>query len=152
MRHLNEAQKPNPALTPFSALVGEWSTLGTHPYFPGKTLHGRTTFEWIEGGAFLMMRSEIEEPEIPSGIAIFGSDDVTKEFFMLYFDERGVSRKYDVVVGNKTITWSRSSAQFSQRMAVTIGDDGATFVSKGEMSRDGGAWEPDLELTYTRAR
>jgi hypothetical protein len=152
MRHLNEAQKPNPALKPFSALVGEWSTLGTHPYFPGKTLHGRTTFEWIEGGAFLMMRSQIDEPEIPSGIAIFGSDDVTKEFFMLYFDERGVSRKYDVVVGNKTITWSRSSAQFSQRMAVTISDGGATLVSKGEMSREGGAWEPDLELTYTRAK
>ena len=152
MRHLNEAQKPNPALKPFSALVGEWSTLGTHPYFPGKTLHGRTTFEWIEGGAFLMMRSQIDEPEIPSGIAIFGSDDVTKEFFMLYFDERGVSRKYDVVVGNKTITWSRSSAQFSQKMALTVSDDRATLVSKGEMSRNGGAWEPDLELTYARAR
>jgi hypothetical protein len=152
MRHMNEAQKPNPALEPLRALVGEWSTVGRHPYFPGKTFRGRTTFEWIEGGAFLMMRSEIDEPEIPSGIAIFGSDDVTKEFFMLYFDERGVSRKYDVVVGNKTITWSRSSAQFSQKMALTVSDDRATLVSKGEMSRNGGAWEPDLELTYTRAR
>jgi hypothetical protein len=26
---------------------------------------------------------------------IFGSDDATGEYFMLYFDERGVSRKYD---------------------------------------------------------
>jgi hypothetical protein len=38
------------------------------------------------------MHSEIDEPEIPSGIAIIGSDDATDEFFMLYFDERGVSR------------------------------------------------------------
>ena len=42
------------------------------------------------------MRSEIDEPEIPSGLAIFGSDNATGEYFMLYFDERGVSRKYNV--------------------------------------------------------
>jgi len=41
------------------------------------------------------MRSEIDEPGIPSGVAIVGSDDATGEYFMLYFDERGVSRKYD---------------------------------------------------------
>jgi len=30
------------------------------------------------------MHSEIDEPGIPSGIAIFGSDDSTKEYYMLY--------------------------------------------------------------------
>jgi hypothetical protein len=92
----HEASIPNPALKPLSVLVGTWRTTGTHPYLPNKTLHGRASFEWIEDGAFLLMRSEITEPEIPSGIAIFGSDNVTGEYFMLYFDERGVSRKYDV--------------------------------------------------------
>ncbi|MGP8267955.1 MAG: DUF1579 family protein [Beijerinckiaceae bacterium] len=96
MRPKNEAEKQNPALEPFAALVGEWTTVGTHPYVPAKTFHGRGTFEWIEGGAFLLMRSEIDEPEIPSGLAIFGSDNATGEYFMLYFDERGVSRKYNV--------------------------------------------------------
>jgi hypothetical protein len=38
------------------------------------------------------MRSEIDEPEIPSALAVFGSDDATNEFFMLYFDERSISR------------------------------------------------------------
>src|SRR6478609_7885638 len=90
-----EAVKPNPALAPMSALVGMWSTVGTHPLVPGKTFHGRTSFEWIEGGAFLLMRSEIDEPEIPSGIAIFGTDDETGECSMIYFDERGVSRHYE---------------------------------------------------------
>ena len=84
----SEALKPNPALKALEGLVGRWETLGTHPYLPAKTLHGRATFEWIEEGAFLMMRSEIDEPEIPSGVAIFGSDDATGDFFMLYFDER----------------------------------------------------------------
>ncbi len=146
----HEALIPNPALKLLSILVGTWKTTGTHPYFPDKTLHGRASFEWIEGGAFLLMRSEIVEPEIPSGIAVFGSDNATGEYFMLYFDERGVSRKYDALFERKVVKWWRTSAEFSQRMTLTLADDDKTMVSRGEMSKNGGAWEPDLELTYTR--
>jgi hypothetical protein len=85
----HEAAISNPALKPLSFLVGEWRTEGSHPKFPGKTLHGRTSFGWSDGGAFLVMRSEIDEPGIPSGIAIFGTDDDAKECSMLYFDEPG---------------------------------------------------------------
>ena len=92
----HKAAIQNPALKAFSVLVGEWQTVGSHPYLPDTTLHGRTSFTWIEGGAFLVMRSEIAEEKIPAGIAIFGSDDASGEFFMLYFDERKVSRKYQV--------------------------------------------------------
>ena len=145
-----EALKPNPALRVLDALVGAWATEGTHPYLPGKTLHGRATFEWIEGGAFLRWRSEIDEPEVPSGIAIFGSDDATGDYYMLYFDEREVSRKFDVSIERNVVRWQRSSPDFSQRMVLTVADDGGTMHGKGEMSRDGGAWEPDLELTYSR--
>ena len=63
----HEAAIPNPALQPLSFLIGEWSTEGSHAQLPGKTLHGRTSFRWSDGGAFLVMRSEIDEPEIPSG-------------------------------------------------------------------------------------
>ena len=146
----HEARKPNPALMALQPLVGVWGTTGTHPLVPGKTFHGKTSFEWIEGGAFLLMRSEIDEPEIPSGIAIFGSDDASGELFMTYFDERDVSRKYDVAIdGNRLRCW-RNSPAFSQRMALTISDDGKTMHSQGEMSRDGGDWEPDLQLTYSK--
>jgi hypothetical protein len=148
----NEAQKQNPTLESFSVLVGKWSTVGTHPYFPGKLAHGRSTFEWMEGGAFLIMHSEIDEPGIPSGIAIFGSDNETGKYFMLYFDERGISRKYDVSFEKNIMTWWRNSPELSQRMVLTIADDDKTITSKGEMSKNGGAWEPDLELTYTRAK
>ncbi len=92
----NEASKQNPALQPLTMFIGEWVAQGTHPYVPDTVLHGHVSFEWIEGGAFLVMRSSIDEPRFPSGISIFGSDDVTGELFMLYFDERDVSRKYDV--------------------------------------------------------
>lgn len=146
-----EAFKPNPALRALEMVIGSWDTVGTHPYLPGKTLHGRTTFEWIEGGAFLLMRSEIDEPEIPSGIAIFGSDNATGEYHMLYFDERDVSRKYDISIERNIVRWQRSSPDFSQRATLTVADDGRTIVSRGEMSRNGGPWESDLELTYSRS-
>lgn len=150
MNSHNEAQKQNPALLPFKVLVGEWKTTGTHPYFPGKTFHGHVSIQWIEGGAFLCIHSEIDEPEIPSGISIIGSDDHTKEFFILYFDERGISRKYDVTFEKNTFTWTRMNPEFSQRMVLTIADDGKSISSKGEMCKNEGKWEPDLELTYTR--
>jgi hypothetical protein len=147
----HEAAKPNPALEPLGVLVGVWATVGTHPLVPGTTFHGRTTFAWLEAGAFLIMHSEIDEPDIPSAIAIFGSDDETGECSMLYFDERGVSRRYTVSLRDAEWKWWRETAEFSQRFTGAIAADGRTIVGRGEMSRNGASWEPDLQLTYTRA-
>lgn len=38
------------------------------------------------------------------------------------------------------------------RFTGTIASDGRTIVSRGELSRDGEHWEPDLALTYTRMK
>jgi hypothetical protein len=146
----SEALKPNPALEPFRPLIGTWKTVGTHPLVPGITFHGRTSFEWIEGGAFIMTRSEIDEPKIPSGVAILGSDDATGECTMIYFDERGVSRNYKTSIRENEWTWMRNAPGFSQRFTGKISADGRTMESSGELSKDGKTWEPDLALTYTR--
>ena len=148
----HEAAIPNPALKLFGSLLGEWKTIGSHPYLPNVVLHGRTSFKWMEGGAFMIMHSEIDEEGIPSGIAVFGSDDATEEYFMLYFDERKVSRKYNVEFKNNTMIWWRNSPDFSQKCTLTISDDGATIISKGELSRDNNTWENDLELKYTQIK
>lgn len=147
-----EALIPNPSLAAFKAVIGTWTTTGTHPMVPGTTFHGRTSFDWLEGGAFVVMRSEIDEPQIPSGIAIFGSDDVHKSISMLYFDERKVSRHYEVSIKGNVLRWWRNAPDISQRYTLTIANDGQTLRGVGEMSKDGGAWGPDLELTYTRQR
>jgi hypothetical protein len=146
----HEAHKPNQALQPFHVLIGTWNTVGGHPLMPGVIVHGQSSFVWIEGGAFLTMRSAIREPGIPTGIAIVGSDDATGEYFMLYFDERGVSRKYDMSLRDNVWRWWRNAPGFSQRFTGTLSDDRRTIVGKGELSRDGATWEGDLELTYTR--
>jgi len=96
------------------------------------------------------MHSEIDEPEIPSGIAIFGSDDAAGPWSMMYFDERGVSRRYAVTVGDDEVTCERDDAAFSQTMTFRAGSDGKTLTSTGRMRRDGGSWEEDLTLTFRR--
>jgi len=136
MKSFEEAAIPNPALNPFTVLIGEWKTVGTHPGAPGVTLHGNSSFKWIEGGAFLAWYSTINQPGFPTGIAIFGSDDATGEYFMLYFDERKVSRKYEVLVQGNTIQWWRNTPNFSQRYTWTIADNGKTIIGKGQLSKD----------------
>jgi hypothetical protein len=135
-----EAQRPNPALAPLVPLLGEWRTTGTHPLAPGTTFHGRTSFAWHEGGAFVLMRSEIDEPEVPSGVAVIGSDDAAGTF----------TRRYTVEVGDGEVSWHRDEAGFAQRMVLTVVGDGARLEARGTMSRDGGPWADDLQLTYER--
>ena len=65
----------NPALKPLSVLVGNWKYVGKHRLLPDTTLLGHTTFEWLEGGAYLIMRDHDGDKDIPSSTSIFGSDD-----------------------------------------------------------------------------
>lgn len=146
-----KASIPNQALNGLECLVGDWHTTGSHPFLPGITLHGRTSIEWLEGGAFLIMRSEIDHPELPDGIEIFASDNMTHEIFMLHFDSRGVSRKYDVSLTKNGLKWRRDEPSLSQRFTLSLQDNGK-MISTGEMSRDGAAWEEDLQLTYERSK
>jgi hypothetical protein len=53
------------------------------------------------------------------------------------------------MAGNQ-LKWWRDDSKLSQRFTLSIGDNGNKLVSKGEMSRDGAAWEDDLALVYVR--
>lgn len=142
----------NAKLAPLAILIGEWSTIGSHPALPGVTLHGKVSFEWQENGAFLVMHSHIDHKDFPDGVAIFGSDDEHDEYAMLYFDERGVSRKYISSLAKNVWKWCRDDSKFSQRYSGQISEDRNAIAVKGEMSRNGKAWEKDLELMYKRIR
>ncbi len=141
----------NPRLQGLAALIGEWTTVGTHPQLPGKTFHGRATFTWLESGAFLLFHSHTDEPEIPDGIAILETDAARPNAgTMLYFDVRNVSREYRWAVSDNVWTWSRDEPCSGERMVLTIAEDGQSIEAKGKMSQNGQAWAPDLRLTYAR--
>ena len=143
------ARIPNPALQPLQFLIGEWRTEGTHPLVPGKTLPGRTSFAWHEGGAFLIMRSEVHEPKFPSGVAIIGTDEEGRAT-MIYFDERKVARLIDVSIGEDAVSLRHKGPDMEQTLTITRGD-GDTLVSKGRIAEDGGKWADDLSQVFRRA-
>ena|SRR5690349_3481134 len=140
----------NQCLVAFGPLLGEWTTSGTHPYLPGRSLRGRVSFQRVEDGAFVRMRSTSAEREIPSGVAIFGTDDAEGAGTMLYFDERGVSRRYVFEFREGKLSWWRDDPAFRQRFTISV-QPGGRLSGKGEMSREGAPWEGDLDLEYQRA-
>ena len=136
----------------FRPLIGVWTTEGHHTMMPGVALHGRTSFEWHEGGAFVLMRTEIDEPGIPSGLAIIGSDDEAGALTMLYFDERTVSRRFEVETSDGAVRWWRTAPGFSQRYVLTMSPDGDTLRGESSLSTDDSTWARDLALSYTRTK
>lgn len=140
----------NPHLAGFAPLLGAWTTSGTHPYLPGRRLRAHVVFESIEGEAFVRMRSVSEDHEVPSTVALFGTDDAEGEGFLLTFDTRGVSRRYRFSCRDGELVWWRDDPSFRQRFTLRVQPDGQRATGRGEMSRDGAPWEPDLALEYER--
>ncbi len=141
--------KPNPALKDLEILVGEWDTAGFHPGIP-YPVRGHSSFGWLEGGAIFFWRSSYERDLPPSGIAFVGRDDAGANYCMLYYDQRGISRVYQMSLEGKIWRLWRDSPGFFQRMTGTFSDDLNSVSVHGEKSSDGSNWEQDLDLTYTR--
>lgn len=153
MNRQPEVQAPQPTapLRQFDILVGEWNMVGTHPAFPG-AVQGHSSFEWLMDGGLLVWRFDWDRPGPPSAISVIGHDDTVRTCSMLYSDERGVSRIYQMSLEGRVWKMWRQSPDFSQRVTGTFSDDGNTIISHGELSRDGAKWEQDLSVTYTREK
>ena len=104
-----------------------------------------------EAGAFIIMHSSIEEPGVPTGVAIIGGDEMLGTYSMIYFDERGVSRICHASMQGNIFRWWRDAPGFHQRYSLTVSKDQQSIVGKGELSKDGSNWEKDLNLDYTKA-
>jgi hypothetical protein len=147
-----QQQPPQPtrSLKQFDSLIGEWMMVGTHPHLPS-SVQGHSTFEWLREGALLVWHFNWEDGKgIPNAYSVIGQDDALEPCSMLYTDERGVARIYQMTLADGVWKMWRESTGFSQRMTGTFSADGNTITWQGELSRDGSTWEPDLMVTYTR--
>ena len=161
----------NRALDHLDAFAGEWEAEATHPLIPDTVFRGRSTFEWLDGGHFLIWRmADYDRPGIPNGLAILGchdaddadgsdgtdssgpSSDSPEGCTMHYFDERGVFRVYQFGAEQGVWRFWRNRPNFSQRYVYTLSADGDTISGGGELSRDGTTWEPDLQMTFRRVK
>ena len=130
-----------------SALIGEWTTEATHPMVPDTVVHGRATFEWLEGEQFLINRESNDHELFPDSVSIIGNTDGLQ---MHYFDSRGVHRVNEVSVGPGLWKWWREQPGFSQRFTGTVEDEGSTITGLSQLCRDDSTWKDDLAVVYRR--
>ena len=137
----------DPLLEPFDALVGTWSTEATHPLFDG-IVAGTVTFEWLEGGRFLIQRSRNEHDLFPDAICLIGPPEAGEGLVMEYFDSRGVRRTYGISLDGGVLRMWRDHPGFDQRFSATLAPD--AFEGLSQLAETPGDWKDDLKVTYRR--
>src|ERR687894_453641 len=109
----------DPALEPFDALIGAWATEATHPLFDA-VVPGSITFEWLEGGHFLVQRSRNEHELFPDAISVIGAAEAGDGLVMEYFDSRGVRRTYGISLDGGVLRIWRDHPGFDQRFSAEL--------------------------------
>ena len=136
-----------PALDPFEALIGTWTTEATHRLFDG-VVPGSVTYEWLEGGRFLIQRSRNDHELLPDAISIIGAHEAGDGLVMEYFDSRGVHRTYGVSLEDGVLRMWRDDPTFAQRFSAKLGHD--AFEGLWQLAETPGDWQDDLRVTYRR--
>ena len=144
----------NPALKSLEILIGEWEMELTNASFlPNKSdkIKGLSTFEVIENSGFLVERQG--DIPLPWSRWVMGRDDSEQNYSVLYFDDRSVSRKYEMSFNDDVWRKWRSAPGFWQRFEGNISKDGKTIKAYWEVSTDNGKnWKHDFDLTYKRTK
>ena len=137
----------DPALESFEPLIGTWDTEATHPMFEG-VVTGSVTYEWLEGGHFVVVHSHNDHEMFPDAISVIGAPEDGDGLVMEYFDSRGVRRTYDISFDDGLLRIWRDDPEFAQRLEVAVEPDG--FVAQYQLARTPGDWQDDLRAVYRR--
>jgi hypothetical protein len=138
------------ALSKLEDLVGDWKLTMTNAWFLESLDvkgEGTATIQWL-GEAFLEMRSTLGQ-EHSSWHWVIGRSDAREQLVLLYHDERGVLRVFDMTFGDGQWTLTREDPDFHQRFIATVQRD--RIDGRWEASEDAGAtWRKDFDLIFER--
>jgi hypothetical protein len=135
------------ALEPFEALIGTWDTEAKHRLVD-EVVTGSVTYEWLEGGQFVVQRSHNEHEQFPNAICVIGAPEEGEGLVMEYFDSRGVRRTYGISLDDGVLRMWRDHPGFDQRSSATLGPD--SFEMVHQLAEAPGEWTDDLTVTYRR--
>ena len=156
----------DPPIASFSRLLGDWTTVATHPEMPNVTVRGTMVVEWLEGERFLVIRARTDHPQFPDSLVVIG--DMTQDRAdehgaprsdlgarpsstqMHYFDSRGVFRDFETRMTGGVWEYWREDAGFPQRFTGRFADSGRTIVGLVQLRDNRGEWVDDLAITYRR--
>jgi hypothetical protein len=137
----------DPVLAGFDVLIGTWSTETKHRLLD-EVVQGDATFEWLEGGHFLVIRSHNDHDMFPDAISVIGRPESGEGLVLEFFDSRGVRRTYNVSIEDGVMWWWRDEPGFQQRSYAKLSPDVFEFV--GQLSETPGEWVDDLKTIYRR--
>jgi hypothetical protein len=109
---------------------------------------GSVTFEWLQGGHFLLQRSSNDHDLFPDAIGVIGAPEAGG-LVMEYFDSRGVRRTYGASLDDGVLRFWREHPGFEQRFSATLGHD--RFEGLWQVARTPGDWQDDLRVAYRRS-
>ncbi len=133
----------HPMLRALDLLVGQWDVDLVFPTDPPGQIHAQAVFDWLERQAFVI-------EHFGGSTWIIGLDDTMETYSVLYHDERGVARVYQMSLRDGLWTLWRTTPDFSQRFEGRFSEDGQTITARWEKSSDGSTWEHDFALRYTK--
>jgi hypothetical protein len=133
-------------LEAFDALIGTWDTEATHPMLDA-VVPGHVTFEWLEGGRFIVQRVHNDHELFPDAICVIGAPEDGEGLVMEYFDSRGVRRTYGVSLEAGVLRMWRDDPAFAQRYAATLGD---AFEGQWQVAKSAGDFIDDVKVRYRR--
>ena len=135
------------------ALVGHWTLTLSGAWFldsPATEVTGWAKIEWL-GDSFLRLQGNPGEEHAQTWDYVFGRSDARDAYTVLYRDERGVCRVFDMTFDGTEWTMLREDPDFHQRWVSRIEADG--IHGRWEASEDeGSTWRKDFDLAFTRPR
>jgi hypothetical protein len=143
----NMQHKP---LKKFEPYIGKWDLTLTNSWFLKSldaTMKGKASFEWLDG--LLIFR--FGSGKTPGATSVIGYSDAKKKYEMLYFDDRGVYRIFDMTLKGNTWTMIRKDKDFYQRLTLTI-KKGIPSGSAEASENKGKTWRKDFDMLFARRK
>jgi hypothetical protein len=140
----------NAALQQLEGLVGDWQLSMANAWFletPEIEDAGSATISWL-GDAFLEVRATLGSDQ-GNWNWMIGRNDSREALVLLYHDERGVGRVFEMTFAGGQWTLLREDPDFHQRFVATVEPD--RIVGRWEASEDfGKTWRTDFDLIFKR--
>jgi Protein of unknown function (DUF1579) len=153
-------QNPALGLEALSRWLGKWHTEGQQlesPLGPAAPFVAVETFEWLDGGRFMVHRLDGKLGLSPAACVEMIGKNAQGELFAQTFYNDGNIKDWRLSEAGESLilngTWSKGSDEtFQLRYTARFEEAGNTIVGKWEQSRDGQAWHAFLEARSTKAQ
>ena len=133
---LQQPAEPNPALRSLDRLVGAWD-------ISGPEISGRVTFEWMEGGFFLVQHVDlVQGGGRVRGVEYIGHDGGTGTLRSHYFGSSGEILEYAYELEGDTLRIFFGGVGSPAKFEGRFSDDGET--NTGAWTWPGGGYESTM--------